>query len=828
MVVAKKDTKDSSAEVKALKAELEKTRKALAEALEQIEKLKEDGHEYVDLGLSVKWATCNVGASKPEDYGDYFAWGETSTKSSYTQSNSVTDGKKMGDIKGNSSYDAARANWGGNWRMPTEAEMQELMDKCTWTWTTQNGVNGYKVTGPNGNKIFLPATGGRAGSSLNYAGSGGYYWSSTPGESDGRYAYGPTFDSAVHRMVYGSRYYGRCIRPVSELEETRKALAEALEQIEKLKEKETGKPAAQPKEKTIKDGHEYVDLGLSVKWATCNVGATSPEEYGDYFAWGETSPKEEYTEENSLTYGKQMSDIAGNAQYDAARANWGGNWRMPTKTEMQELIDKCEWEWVKVNCVYGYKVIGPNGNSIFLPPTHNRDGSSLHYIGGSVHYWSSTPYESYANSAYCLSFSFNSDYHSMHNLFRLYGLCIRPVSELEETRKALAESLEQIEKLKEKETGKPAAQPKEKTIKDGHEYVDLGLSVKWATCNVGATSPEEYGDYFAWGETSPKDEYTENNCSTYGKQMSDIAGNAQCDAATANWGGNWRMPTKTEMQELIGKCTRKWTTQNGVKGYKVTGPNGNSIFLPAAGTRGGSSLYSAGIYGSYWSSSTREIYAYDAYNLGLSDYGLDIKYTDNRYYGLCIRPVSELEETQPKEKTIKDGHEYVDLGLSVKWATCNVGASKPEDYGNYYAWGETTTKSSYTRDNSKTYGKSMGDIAGNSSYDAATANWGGNWRLPTKAERRELKNKCAWTWTTHNGVKGYKVTGPNGNSIFLPAAGYRIGSSLRDAGSEGLYWSSSPYWINRYYAYFLHFYSGYLGMNRTARYFGRSVRPVVE
>ena len=94
-----------------------------------------------------------------------------------------------------------------------------------------------------------------------------------------------------------------------------------------------------------------------------------------------------------------------------------------------------------------------------------------------------------------------------------------------------------------------------------------------------------------------------------------------------------------------------------------------------------------------------------------------------------------------------NGHEYVDLGLSVKWATCNVGASKPEDYGNDYAWGETSTKSSYTSDSSKTYGKQMNDIKGNSQYDAARANWGGTWRLPTGAELEELKNKCTWRWT---------------------------------------------------------------------------------
>ena len=175
------------------------------------------GHEYVDLGLSVKWATCNVGASKPEDYGNYYAWGETTTKSSYTESNSKTYGKKMSDIAGNAQYDAARANWGGNWRMPTKAEMQELIDKCNWTWTTQNGVKGYKVTGPNGNSIFLPAAGYRYGSSLYHAGSSGYYWRSTPDGSDSCSAYYLYFDSDNHLMNYlGYRDNGRSVRPVLE------------------------------------------------------------------------------------------------------------------------------------------------------------------------------------------------------------------------------------------------------------------------------------------------------------------------------------------------------------------------------------------------------------------------------------------------------------------------------------------------------------------------------------------------------------------------------------------------------------------------------------
>ncbi|MBE6177172.1 MAG: hypothetical protein E7149_01495 [Rikenellaceae bacterium] len=175
-----------------------------------------NGHEWVDLGLSVKWATCNVGASSPSEYGNYYAWGETRTKSTYTEKNSVTYKKSMGDIAGSYQYDAARANWGSSWRLPTKAECEELKNNCTWTWTSQGGHNGYKVTGKNGNSIFLPAAGWRYGSSLSYAGEGGYYWSSSPGESGSQRACSLYFRSGYRRVGWDDRDLGHTVRPVSE------------------------------------------------------------------------------------------------------------------------------------------------------------------------------------------------------------------------------------------------------------------------------------------------------------------------------------------------------------------------------------------------------------------------------------------------------------------------------------------------------------------------------------------------------------------------------------------------------------------------------------
>ena len=177
-----------------------------------------NGHAYVDLGLRVKWATCNVGASSPEDYGNYYAWGETSTKSSYDKDNSKTYGKSSYsyDIGGGASLDAARANWGGTWRLPTKAEANELKDKCTWVWTTQGGKNGYKVTGPNGRSIFLPAAGNHHGSSLYFACSCGGYWTSTPAEGGSCSAYYLSFGDSDRDVCWRNRYDGFSVRPVSE------------------------------------------------------------------------------------------------------------------------------------------------------------------------------------------------------------------------------------------------------------------------------------------------------------------------------------------------------------------------------------------------------------------------------------------------------------------------------------------------------------------------------------------------------------------------------------------------------------------------------------
>ena len=173
----------------------------------------------------------------------------------------------------------------------------------------------------------------------------------------------------------------------------------------------------------------------------------------------------------------------------------------------------------------------------------------------------------------------------------------------------------------------------------------------------------------------------------------------------------------------------------------------------------------------------------------------------------------------------------VDLGLSVCWAGWNVGASSPEGYGNYYAWGETSTKTNYTKDSYQYYNGSdyvnIGSNISGTCYDVARAQWGGNWRMPTNAECQELVDRCTWTWTSYKGIDGYKVTGPNGNSIFLPAAGYRFGTELHCRGLNGCYWSGSLSEGSQIYAYSLYFNSGVRGVgNFYDLDIGITVRPV--
>ena len=285
----------------------------------------------------------------------------------------------------------------------------------------------------------------------------------------------------------------------------------------------------------------------------------------------------------------------------------------------------------------------------------------------------------------------------------------------------------------------------------GHEFVDLGLSsgTLWATCNIGAESPEEYGDYFGWADTTPNKEnyawtttayaYYEgsqlcfskyNTDSQYGEIDNKTELDPEDDAAYVNWGPEWRMPTADQIQELLSQCT--WSssvTVNGVKGRQLTGPNGNTIFLPFAGQRSGANVSSVGSNGNYWS---RDMYfasnvfkPNSAFKLYFGSSAKQ-KTQGSRNYGYSVRPVYASQDVPTSDYERGDLNydgkvsitdvttlinyllsnvwpdpvpvvEYVDLGLpnGTLWATHNVGANNPEELGDFFAWGETAPKANY-------------------------------------------------------------------------------------------------------------------------------------
>ncbi len=466
------------------------------------------------------------------------------------------------------------------------------------------------------------------------------------------------------------------------------------------------------------NGYDYVDLGLpsGTLWATCNVGATSPEDYGDYFAWGEITQSYSCEEDEYKwgIYDKSASPDYGMTKYnvtdgktvldaadDAAIMIWGGRWRMPTIDEQQELINNCTVLLRTINGVFGCKIIGPNGNYIFLPAVGNCFEGLVWRSGETGCYWSSSLKRDEINYAYGIGFIIGGGGVSFPVRYgdRYSGSPIRPVIGANDTPvtytvtvgvsdammgsvsgsgtyksgdmitlTATPASGYRFVKWSDEDTTNPrtiivnedvtlTATFAEVLQINGHEYVDLGLTsgTLWATCNVGATSPEDYGDYFAWGETTPKEIYNESTykycngsyntltkyCtySDYGTVDNKRTLESADDAATANWGGSWRMPTTTEQQELHEECIWVWTTLNGVNGYHVTGSNGNSIFLPVTGFYNESALSDSGVVGHYWSSSLDESGSDGAYIFELYSYSSAWGGRRPRDWGHSVRPV---------------------------------------------------------------------------------------------------------------------------------------------------------------------------------------------
>ena len=382
--------------------------------------------------------------------------------------------------------------------------------------------------------------------------------------------------------------------------------------------------------------------------------------------------------------------------------------------------------------------------------------------------------------------------------------------------------------------------------------VDLGLpsGTLWAAGNIGAELPWETGKYFAWGETVG---YTDADVAAGERTFDKASYNAgsaasisadltlEQDAAHVNLGGNWQMPTADYYQELIDNCT--YTFQQNYGGSGVTCAvfksmiNGNELVIPCTGYYSETSKSSSGsvyCWSSSWSSRSSAKRGYGSNTFNATS-------TSNRYYGLNVRAIVPGARTPGSGTGTENNYKYVDLGLpsGLKWATCNVGATSPEQAGLYFAWGETV---GYTAEQVKSGVQSFSSSVYNSGsaasisadlmleQDAAHSYMGGNWRMPTNADYQELLDNCDVTWISSymgKGVVGKLFTSRvNGNSVFLPAAGLCSSSSINVVGSGGRYWAAS--WRSPSSAWSLDFDSGGQRVSYYSRYYGFSVRGVCE
>ncbi len=705
---------------------------------EEPEVPNENGYEYVDLGLpsGLKWAAYNVGATKPEGYGNYFAWGEIKTKTSYSSSNYLNNGKQMNDISGNSKYDAATANWGGNWRMPTKAEINELVTNCAWTWTTQNGVNGYNIKSKtNANSIFLPAAGYRHNTSHYDVGEDGRYWSSTPVEDDNIYKYNIVLFAANYGVNSAfNRIFGAPVRPV---------FGGNFTGPEEQPEDEPEQP-----EIVLPTVTTNSVTNITSNSATCGGNVTS-DGNGTVTArgicWSETSePKI-----NNL-YSEESNNGTGTGSFTSSMTNLKANTTYYVRAYATN----------EAGTVYGevksFKTLEEEPEIVLPTVTTNsvtNITSNSATCGGNV---TSDGNGTVTARGVCWSTSQNP---TINNNRSIDG------------------------------TG------------TGNFTSNLSNLAPQTTYYVRAYATNEAGtSYGAQKSFTTLGDVTVTEPTVSTNSVSSITAN------TAICGGN------------VTSDGNGTVTARGICWSETSEPKINNLYSEESNEGTGTGSFTSSMT-NLKANTTYYVRAYATNEAGTS-YGEVKSFTTRASTGT------------------ENGYGWVDLGLSVKWATCNVGADSPEEYGDYFAWGETSPKSDYSSSNSATYGLSNSELQsqgyidseGNltAQYDAATANWGGSWRMPTSAEIQELIDNCTWTWTTYNGVKGYNVEGPNGNSIFLPAAGYRFGSSLNFAGGWSSYWSSTPYENAAGIAYGLYSDSGNRRMGYYERNDGFSVRSILE
>lgn len=759
------------------------------------------GLELIDLGLpsGLRWASVNIGSHEPQQTGDLYAWGDTIPGSSFSASNYRYYSSKGytdigNDISGNDNYDVAAKRINGL-RMPTADEVKELLTSCTWTEETVDGADAYRVTSKtNGNSIIIPK---------------GALWSSTQLQSDNSEAYAMNYKSSAKGALTEMRYRGLMIRPVASeittltaypvstdnatlngLVGSGKATEVGFElSMSSTMENATtitatasnGKFSAQASGLSqgsiyyfrayAKTGSETrygsirrfatesvkqnepiaVDLGLSVKWGDRNVGATTAEEVGNYYAWGELKTTPNFTK---ITYtynvNDKYSDIGTEisaTDYDVASRKYNGCWRMPTSAEVTELMNNCTWTWASKNGVPGYWVENKTSHqTIFLPAAGYRKITDLHDNATAGNYWSASAKD--AVNGFATSLNFMSSGRNLKDYTtRFYGLTIRPVYQSNSKLGSLDTYVHT----------------------DGISYKDDRSANTLSGTMLGMTSAEDkFTEGFVIGTTE------------------------DVEIGTTVIGGISRTATENGAYSIVVDSKRLKTLYAGgryyVRAYISDGTHysyGNAIEMTDNTTTTDSVKWALGnsgtFYGSIHAKKTEglEVGFLYSQNADMTD-AKSVKGTflsdadsvftasiDTVKVGIYyLRAYTKLNGIVHTANIIHFGAQAVDLGLTsgVKWVDMNLGSDNEESTGDSYRWGETAPY-----DKSKSYSvPSNYQYIGGTDLDAAHTRLGNKYRLPSTANVQELIDECTWIWD----VNGYRITGKNGNSIFLPTGSY--------------------------------------------------------
>lgn len=667
--------------------------------------------DAIDMGVSVKWASFNLGATEETGQGFLVGWGDNTAQNKSENVNFYPKKTAPATII-NSEYDLAQLMWGDEWRLPTDAEFNELIEACEWSWDEDR--QGYLATATNGNTLFFPATGYRVGyEAVDAEALNGFYWTGLLSREN-EYALAAKIceaegGSTTVILDKLKRCYGLAIRPVFGEYVIPMSISAALDGnagyteadiaitfdgnpvgVTKYgvawKEYEAGKSVsisvankveqngapsketvylsltdlddntryeaiayAVLGEDTVKSASvffttdsRYVDLGLSVKWAKWNIGAESESEYGGYYGWGDPTGEETSSYENHYAVGNTSTNIGG-SKYDIATAKWGKHWRLPTQAEFQELISAGTWTYDNTTGITKYVVTLSNGEKLDFPINGYYDNDMTHhYYPNYGYYWTANcvggdvPYVLSISSPQSQTFVQSSK--ARHRFVR--AVYVDDAVTPDDT--------------------EPGGNDDDKPTAEAATGVDLGLYSGniWANFNVGAKKETQTGVYVAWGELQEKinegyfkDNYAYLDPSNtqyegYSTALGTNIAGTDYDIAHVRWKGGWQMPTDADFKELRDYCTWTAKTVSGVFGFQVTGPNGNSIFLPCAGKYNGSDLLDKNVEGAYWCS-TMYMFARE-YQMG---YAMIFNQTDgynlsrfSRKGGLTIRPVKHKKK----------------------------------------------------------------------------------------------------------------------------------------------------------------------------------------